>query len=172
MTKTVARSRSRSTRPVATSPKTFPPQKNQWTILNFEDIVSWQNKHKLSNSALCRILDVGYNSYYSWKHNRCAPSTGLQHKMLKIIEQDNPVDPKYVPSMTVSKQEIQESFEEKQSIQQPIVRDGDVAMEVEIAAIQATAAIICSRLETGMALKDTQLIQLAGNIQQALLGDF
>ena len=92
--------------------------------------------------------------------------------MLKIIEQDNPVDPKYVPSMTVSKQEIQESFEEKQSIQQPIVRDGDVAMEVEIAAIQATAAIICSRLETGMALKDTQLIQLAGNIQQALLGDF
>jgi len=157
--------------------------KNEWSVITFSDIAAWQTKHNLGISALCRVIGISNATFYSWKKGSFAPATHTQRKILNIIHQDTPVDPgrnsaRNRPA-TLDKDDVERRYlEAKQAVSSdvedttnPSSTTIEVATSVEIAAITATAQIVCARLQRGP-INDNKLAQLVGDIQQALLGDF
>jgi hypothetical protein len=168
----VARKRTTARRPVATPARrsrtvTKKPKGPGWSAISFDDLEKWRGDNNLTKSAACRILDVSIGYYQTWKKG-ASPSVDMQNRIKKILRADTTQD----SSFTISKADIAKAKKSKSlgKASDPI-GDDPSTLEV-VAALKATMGIVQHRIEHGGPIKDNDLVNLAGRIQQALLGDF
>jgi DNA-binding transcriptional regulator YiaG len=177
----VARKKTTARRPTATSavvthcrprPATKKGKGPGWSAISFEDLEKWRENNNVTKSAACRIWDVSLSYYQMWKKGEYSPSIDMQKRIKKILSAEAPQD----PLLTISKADIakaKKAKKEKTSSKTSTAPLGDDPSTLEVvAALKATMGIVQHRIEHGGPIDDNNLVNLAGRIQQALLGDF
>jgi transcriptional regulator with XRE-family HTH domain len=174
MNKTRARS-------VAARPKPPVVSAGVWSIVTFDDLDAWRLDHSLTQASFCRLAGISTGAYYSWRKGIYAPSDSVQRRLKKLIAKKAPAPatkakPKTKTKAGLSRAKVEEAAKQflAKGLEESANSNGAdvVKPEIEIAAINAVADIIKTYLSNSDQIKPDALVSLAGNLQQALLGDF
>ena len=147
------------------------PKRATWDLTSFDELESWRESQGHSKSAVARMLGLGNSSYHNWRHS--APGINIQRKLRALI--DGTVDA-LDPKTTLSRDRIEQVAQNlKETTQPESSREDGVSEKVELAALKVTRDILRTYLAEAPHTQfptPKDVVQFAGCLQQALLGDF